>query len=296
MSRLRPEICVIGQCPHIDCLPDFPKSQRHRKNLPFGLGFRSFVQTRWSIWVLAFRMLGSLLAHDKPMELAEFFKTSGFASVPLQLTDANHLWVRGQSGTNPFVALIDTGAVRTLISPALATDLAVLDSRPGLLVDFMGISPGVQKRVRLPSLTLGSVTLSGCPAMVVTNLQAFDLERGNGPLKRSRSPTREGPVRVNMFVGWDSLVRWGAWLDVGHPCHLYFPNENPRSHDQASSLGNILKENGFDEVPLANTNKPWAAVLGSVNKKPVRFLIDSGAPFTLLDSEEFGRLSSGPSP
>jgi predicted aspartyl protease len=198
---------------------------------------------------------------QKPVRtrLPEQFARLGYERIELQRTAENHLYLVGKLNGRRRSVLVDTGWSFTTISTNAARKLP-LASR----------STYAYPTTLIADLKLGSKSFTNQPARV--EHMVFDGQA----------------AAFEVVLGCDFLQRYFAVIDCSNR-RLYTRARAPTERVQ-SQLEEILRADGFVEVPL-NLKQPLAITcLARVNRQPVEMLVDTGAVWSVMDVRQLDRL------
>jgi len=180
--------------------------------------------------------------------------------LPLLLSDYGLVFTRITVQGRPVLALVDTGSASGLrLSERIARELQIeLHSVPGTTVRGLDGQVLEVQRGRLASLELGDMAL--------------------GPIDFEVTGTRIETIARQVNTPFDAVLGWGflARSDL----ELDYPKRTLRLGQDLSSA----RAFATISLPYADT-KGVPLVQGLVGGKPVRLLVDTGAPMCNLDAE-----------
>lgn len=120
--------------------------------------------------------------------------TQGFVALPADFSNPPRIHLRVQAGEATLRALLDTGAQRSVITPAAAAAAgitpAMLEAAPLVALRGIGPNPAPARAVRLPSLRIGPEQGRDIPVLVASS----------------------GLDKVDMILGMDYLGVRRLWL------------------------------------------------------------------------------------
>ena len=199
----------------------------------------------------------------------------GYVILPLShMGRSNQACVRVTINGQPTMLLLDTGAPQTLLdtrfyqgarSQAGAVSAAQLPPE----IPRKGKANGQPAEIGSISMTAGAMNFGRGP-VVVTDLSE-ELGQYNN-LHRIGS--------VSGLLGEDILHRYNALIDWGRR-GVYF-NTDP---SKRMNPGRAFVSNGWTAVPMSATSGRHFTVSCTVDGKPVRLIVDTGAQFTSFNKD-----------
>jgi predicted aspartyl protease len=206
-------------------------------------------------------------AADKPLGLEDYLKRLNYEPVALSRTRQHHLQVQAQLNTGRKCVLgVDTGCGGTTLNDSSARGLQTLGQLGGVLDDGVLGQLTNSSMVIMEKLILGRAQFMNQPARV--DKLRFDFV----------------PVDFSGLLGLDFLIRNFCLLECGEG-RLYVRGVKP-SDEQSKALAETLRRSGFVEIPF-HFKPAWRLTVDAQTKgRPVRLLIDTGSPFSVLDESQ----------
>jgi predicted aspartyl protease len=200
--------------------------------------------------------------------LESYLKRLGYEPIPLKRDHYNHLFLYGEIDGKSRRIGVDTGCSVTRIDRAAARKLKTIGQLGVELEDsFLGrITNG---DVCLMRVKLGSA--------VFTNQPAWTLALDAG-----------GESVGDCILGCDFLFRNFCLIDCLNQ-KLYVRGIEPSAKAE-QALEESLRVSRFHEIKLLQTSALVMAVEGKADGEPIKLLLDTGAPWLLLDSKQERRL------
>lgn len=176
---------------------------------------------------------------------------SGYVVVPLAPKD-NRIVLDATVNGKPAAFLLDTGAPFTTVLAKSATDFNLSRAHA------RGTS-------EIGSLVIGGAELRGASALTI---------EFNAKSDANAIWARSGVAGV---LGWDTLRRWGAIVDIGH-ARLFLRTDKAVKN----GVGAALQAAGWTAVPITmrNSNPLIPVTLGG---REIRVIVDTGAVVTVFD-------------
>ncbi len=201
----------------------------------------------------------------------------GYVVVPITLVaDANQAIVRVTANGQSTSLMLDTGASSTFLDSRFykgASAKASGETESKLPPEFQHRTLQANgEKVEIgyvASLKCGAMNFGGGPVAVA------DL---SGQLGRYNS--RHPEATIGGLLGEDILRKYAAIIDWRRR-GVYF-NTDPAKR---LKLGPGLTGAGWTAVPLSTTNANHFAVACTIEEKPVRLVVDTGATFTSFDKD-----------
>lgn len=206
-------------------------------------------------------------AEASKLPMQAYLENLGYLAIPLELKGNKHVLNGRLNGRNVRI-MVDTGWSVTTISTREAKRLKTVAQLDKVLNDSV----------------LGK--LAGDEYKLVEQLEL-------GPVKLQKQPARFGGLNMandnpDLVIGMDLLTRFHCLLDCLE-LRLYFRTEAP-SEALTKALRGTLDKSGFSRVPARTPNALVLTCDGNVNGKAVKWLIDTGAFWSLLDNATAHRL------
>jgi predicted aspartyl protease len=223
------------------------------------------------LW-LALLLIGGhpLLAADQQTNhsLDSYLKRLGYESIPLKYDHGNHLLVTGQIDGKSRDFLVDTGCSFTLVDSDIARKMKTLGSL-GVQLDDSFLGALTNSKTCLMTVKLGNAVFTNQPA-------------------HSRPLNFGGRSDADCLLGCDFLFRNFCLIDcTTHK--LYIRGVEPPKQAEEALQGS-LRQSGFHQIKLQPTSHLVMTVSGSVNGRPVKFVLDTGGAFTTIDTKQMNRL------
>jgi hypothetical protein len=203
-----------------------------------------------------------------PMGLEDFFKKMRYEPIKLQIQEGEAL-AEGELDTGKkCVFLVDTGWHMTTLDTGIAAGRKTLRERGVELEDsFLGRLTN-SSLVLMDKLVFGRAQFMNQPAAV----QKLEMDYIH--------------LLYDGALGCDFLFRNSCLIDCGS-WQLYVRGAKPTEAETAV-FKESLRRGGYIEVPLS-INKAFT-VEAQINGHPVKFLVDTGAGFSVLDDSLLGPL------
>jgi hypothetical protein len=186
--------------------------------------------------------------------------------------DQNHLFIPvSVAGTRETYWLVDTGSPTSGILESVARAAKLSPPSTG-----SGIPPKVPLE--------GKKT----PVVMTPNLVSEKFDFGGQPLaffpgdtlRRERSRMIGSSFRIGGIVGLSTLARHSAIINERHRQLFVGPNAEP-----LPVTGQGYEQMGFTAIPLRLTGAHHLEAVGTIGGKEYSFLIDTGAPSTVLSEQ-----------
>lgn len=230
-----------------------------------------------NFWSPCFLWLAFILIACSPASAAEqrnghslenYLKRLGYEPIPLKRDHDNHLFLYGEINGKSRRIGVDTGCSVTRVDSTAARKLKTLGQLGVELEDsFLGrITNG---DVCLMRVKLGSALFTNQPAW------ALSLDAG-------------GQYVGDCILGCDFLFRNFCLIDCLNQ-KLYVRGIEPSAKAE-EALKESLRVSGFHEIKLLQTSALVMTVAGKADGEPIKLLLDTGAPWLLLDSKQERRL------
>jgi hypothetical protein len=190
---------------------------------------------------------------------------SATVRIPLERTHEHKLLLRATAPGGPAWLELDTGA-----------PITCADETKAALFDFQSFPPGAQpplilngkphKMAFIPQLQFGGVAVKKFPVALI------------GLSDLNQSLRRNGDRANDAILGLEALHALHAVLDCGS--RKLFLQPNPGGDNTAAVS---LAANGWQAVPM-RMFEGHPVVPVAMNGVPALFLVDTGAPFSAIDS------------
>lgn len=193
--------------------------------------------------------------------LEQLLKQLGFGVIPMERNEQNHLYVEARFGGKKRLLSVDTACTMTTLDKSVAKNLKTLKQLGASLKDpNLGVfdDPSI---VMIEVLELGSIRLLNQPAGVMSLGLTF--EHG--------------------ILGCDFLMRHWCLIDCMDR-RLYVRGSALKA-DAQDVLERSLSQSGYHCARLSRTKALALTCDAKINAVPVKLLVDTGAPFTILDDE-----------
>lgn len=208
--------------------------------------------------------MGQSTSQKTAATFQDFLKSCGYS--PLQLEpDNGHLFIRGKIGAKKCRLLVDTGCPLTRLAPELAGGLKSLKELNAEYDDPFVKRFQREDVVLIPVIKFNSGEFRNQPALI--DKIEFDYI----------------PIVEKAVLGSDFFNRNHVIIDYLDEKLWVRASDPPPS--VANTLAETLTNNGFVNVPLTLDFEPGISCESFVDGHPCRFVIDTGAPWTLLDRE-----------
>lgn len=232
---------------------------------------RSDLFSRCCFW-LALNLIacspGATAEQRTTHSLESYLKRLGYEPIPLKRDRANHLYLDGEINGKGRRIEIDTGCGFTCVDTSMARKLPTLGTMGGELADsFLGRITNAN--ARLMSVKLGSAVFTNQPAWAV-NLDA------------------KGHYLGACILGCDFLFRNFCLIDCLDQRLYVRGSEPPAMAEEA--LRESLRTGGNHEIRLRRISGLGLIIAGNVHGEPIKLLLDTGAPWLIIDSKQQKRL------
>ncbi len=218
-----------------------------------------------------------------------FFRVRGYEPVKLEITKQNKLVAAGFLEDRKIRCLVDTGWSQSSVKDACVGHATELTNLAGVSFDVFGtaVTPKQDHLVALETLKLGRCQFMGQPMNVIAathrHSRLDDAPTGS-LIPRATKESQE----FNLVLGWDFLVRNFTLIDCNRATLFFRGTEAPASLQ--TTIRESLRQSGFSEIPLQETNHNHGIVAGRMKDREVLFLVDTGGFASLLDRGEATRL------
>lgn len=204
------------------------------------------------------------------VSLSGYLKQLGYEGLDFEATGRSPMRIDGllSNGRKPRL-LIDTGWGVSALDPSYAKGLKSLEDLGGTLQDPVLGTVTNKDLVLMDKLVLGGVAkFSNQPARVRELKADYTVVQWDGVL------------------GLDFLIRNSCLIDCWE--HRLYVRASSLSQEHAEVMDQSLRLAGFTEVNLQR--KGFLDVEAEINGHPVLLLVDTGAPFNLLDNSQVQHL------
>lgn len=220
-------------------------------------------------WQLLFCLLwsGVLYAQDQALK-----KSADYVVAPLKMGSQNQLVVRTQINGKPAAFVVDTGAPISCMSEDRAAYYGLKPFSGSRKMPATVMANGRVHRVGLVgSWRLGAVELRDTPVILI-NIN--EVERHNDS---------SGDTPVEGIIGLDILCGLGALIDYSGG-DLYLKSSLEKNPEMKAAFDRAMIRGGWTSVPM-QTNKGHFVVESAVEGKRALFVVDTGAPVSVVDRE-----------
>lgn len=242
--------------------PAHNSAGRYSLRQRFGLACWTCLAAGLSLWLC--RGAEDAASRKTPVTFEQFLKSCGYTPLVLE-SDEGKLFIRGVIRDRKYRFLVDTGCTLTALDPRVSNGLKTLRALNAQFDDPFIKDCNPEDIVVLDQLKLGGAEFRNQPAQVL-KLQ-FDykqaLERG--------------------ILGNDFFYRYHVLIDYSTE-RLWICATAPPASIQ-DGLATVLKRNGFIDIPLDLEFHSGITCKGLVEGKELNFVIDTGAPWTVLDRD-----------
>ena len=192
--------------------------------------------------------------------LQGFLQQFAYYPVPFEYNEGDPFMLKGTVNGKGIVLMVDTGSPLTALDPRRTAGLKTLKELHTKISDALLGTIDEPDALLIPSITIAQARFVNQPAMANT----LDVEYMKTPW--------------NGILGLDFLKRNFCIIDCGGST-IYFRGAKP-TPDQANAIAESLRRSGFTELPFHGTHR--IKVTAALNGKPVKWLVDTGASFTVL--------------
>lgn len=222
--------------------------------------------------------------------LAGFLATQGLAGAKLERRFANHLFVPVSINNRRGALLIDTGAPYSLIDVNSVKTFGLTVEKTGSNVGGMfGRSWERFGASKVKSIAMGNCVVTNVP-VAIGDLSDFNRDRA-GVATESHIAESGNLTHVNGMLGLNEMVKFGMIVDCAR--QMLYINPNGSNSSVSQSLAGFLSSRGFTRVPMRLSANHHIDVEGALNGHGTRFIVDTGAPTTLIDKETAVRSGTG---
>jgi len=198
-----------------------------------------------------------------------YLEKLGYIAVPLELKDNKHV-LNGKLNDRSIRIMVGTGFSVTTVT-----------TREG-------------KRLKTPAdygKSFNDPVLGRISGDDFKLIEQLDLGSGKLPMQpaRVRGLNISGVANPELIIGMDLLVRYHCLIDCLE-LRLYLRADAP-SEAVSKALVATLDKSGFSRVPARERRELIMTCNGSVNGKPLEWLIDTGSFWSVLDSATSSRLN-----
>jgi predicted aspartyl protease len=201
--------------------------------------------------------------------LESYLVRLGYESIPLEMTEGNHLMVRGVLQGKRRVFLLDTGWSKTTLDRSIARKLKTIGERGGSFEDSI-LGKLDNRSVLLLDLQLGQSTFTNQPAV-------------------SEKIQSDGQSISDGVLGADFLFRNHCLIDC--PRKRLFVRGAAPPKEVRQALEVTLRLSGYQGIALDRDTDLALTVMAKANDHPIRLLVDTGAIYSVLDRSQTRRLS-----
>jgi predicted aspartyl protease len=225
--------------------------------------------------------------------LVGFLSRHGLAGAKLERLAGNNLFVPVYINNQRAALVIDTGSPLTIIDMnSVNTFRLTVDKTAANVGGLFGRSWERYGTSKVKSVALGNCTVTNVP-VAIADLSNMNRNR-NDPVIGSHIPRFSNAAHVNGLLGAREMVKFGMIIDCAR--QMIYINPNGSSSDVSQSLTSFLVTRGFTRIPMRLTGNHHFDVEGALNGHATRFIVDTGAPNTLIDEQTAVRSETGVAP
>ena len=193
----------------------------------------------------------------------------GYAAVPVRYGLINRMLLVAMVNGHKATFMVDTGAARSLLDAGFARTFGVKplgeDSPYGARTDVNGTSAQIGF---INHLTAGEMDFGGGPIVI------------NGEYGKERASSFYHRDEIAGVLGADILTRYKAVINCRQRVIFFKLNDSGRLQ-----LARFCASQHFARVPLREEVTRSFTVPASLRGHPIRLIVDTGAPLTLLDQD-----------
>ena len=214
--------------------------------------------------------------------LAGVLSKHGLAGAKLERRYGNHLFVAVSINNRHGALLIDTGSPNTLIDlnsvNTFGLTVEKTDSSVGGLFGRSWERYGMSK---VKSLAMGNCVVTNVP-VAITDLSSMNPER-SAAATGSHIADSKALAHINGVLGTREMLKFGMIVDCTR--QMLYVNPNGASPALSQSLASFLVTRGFTRIPMRLNANGHFDVEGALNGHATRFIVDTGAANTLIDTQ-----------
>ena len=214
--------------------------------------------------------------------LAGVLSKQGLAGAKLERRYGNHLFVAVSINNRHGALLIDTGSPNTLIDlnsvNTFGLTVEKTDSSVGGLFGRSWERYGMSK---VKSLAMGNCVVTNVP-VAITDLSSMNPER-SAAATGSHIADSKSLAHINGVLGAREMLKFGMIVDCTR--QMLYINPKGASPALSQSLGSFLVTRGFTRIPMRLNANSHFDVEGALNGHATRFIVDTGAANTLIDTQ-----------
>ena len=214
--------------------------------------------------------------------LAGVLSKHGLAGAKLERRYGNHLFVAVSINNRHGALLIDTGSPNTLIDlnsvNTFGLTVEKTDSSVGGLFGRSWERYGMSK---VKSLAMGNCVVTNVP-VAITDLSSMNPER-SAAATGSHIADSKSLAHINGVLGAREMLKFGMIVDCTR--QMLYINPKGASPALSQSLGSFLVTRGFTRIPMRLNANSHFDVEGALNGHATRFIVDTGAANTLIDTQ-----------
>lgn len=226
-------------------------------------------------WILS---LVALLLSTWPVPLnaeQETTKTADYVVAPLKLGNQNQLVVETKVNGKPGIFVVDTGAPLSCLNEERAAYFGLKPFLGNKRIPPTVVANGRLHRVaQVSSWRLGGVEIQDIPVILI---DIDEVERRPDAANGSSSPQIDG------IIGLDLLCALGALVDYSGG-DLYLKTNFENNSDRKKAFEKAMLRGGWSSVPM-QMRKGHFIVESTVNGNRALFIVDTGAPVSVVDRE-----------
>ena len=201
----------------------------------------------------------------------------GYKAVRVRYSSQNRMITAARINGYPATLIVDTGGRQTILESSAAESFSVSPSRPGFRYGGLRYT--------------GFTQINGqtYPVSFVKTFAVGDVNFGSTLValrdSSSRHTLSNGDVHIDGVLGRDILTRQKVIINCG--TRLIFFKVDPSRQLQ---LARFAESQSFTRVPLRQEENGALTVPYSINGRPSRLVVDTGAGLTTLDESKIKSL------
>jgi predicted aspartyl protease len=246
-------------------------------------------------WMLlvALRTPFDAQAQQNSGTLAGFLSARGLAGAKLERRSGNNLFVPVSINGQRAALMIDTASPLTIIDVNSVTTFGLtVDKSNSNVGGLFGRSWEHFSTSKIKSIAPGNCMLTNVPVLI-SDLSNMNRNQSD-PFVGSHIPRSYNKAHVNGLLGAREMVKFGMVIDCAR--QMIYVNPNGPKSDLSQSLASFLTGRGFTRIPMRFSANHHFDVEGALNGHATRFIVDTGAPTTLIDEQVAARSETGISP
>jgi len=214
--------------------------------------------------------------------LVGFLAKQGLGGAKLERRVGNHLFVPVSINNRRAALMIDSGSPNTVIDVNSVNTFGLTvektDSNVGGLFGRTWERFGASK---IKSIAMGNCTVTNVP-VAIADFSTFNRDR-SGPATGSHISDSKALAHINGLLGTNEMVKFGMIIDCTR--QMLYVNPNGRSSAVSQGLASFLGSRGFTRIPVRLNANHHFDVEGALNGHSTRFIVDTGSPNTLIDTQ-----------